>query len=373
MPILQAEDIADLIASTQKDLGRLKITDASSSLQDFLFANMFVKEGAQTFGGGTGVQWNVRVKHSGAAHQTGLFASESVNVGDVVKQASVGWKHTRTQYAIDRKEINMNSGSLNKVVDLVAERRADALTSLGEHLETKGWGAAASTDGEDPFGVFNYILYDNAASGGVANIALNDDIPAGLSDVAGISPATYSRWRNWSGKMTLADTSTQVYDSGGDNPLIMIRSIMRKSGFKGVIGASRNQYGNDITRALYTNSGTLDYLELALANQNDSLTGTNLTPFFGSAVVNRAPVVYCPYFDYANQNIIVGIDWSSFKVAILEGENMVEQNHKPESGQPSVFKTFIDLTWNLVCYDRRKQFILGDSASALSFSALPTE
>jgi hypothetical protein len=371
MPILQAEDVADLIASTQKDLGRLKITDASSSLQDFLFANMFVKEGAQTFSGGTGVQWNVRVKHSGAAHQTGLFASESVNVGDVIKQASVGWKHTRTQYAIDRKEINMNSGDLNRVVDLVAERRADALTSLGEHLETKGWSAASSADGEDPFGVFNYILYDNSATAGITGIALNSAIPSGLSDVAGISPTTYRRWSNWSGKMTVTDTDTQVY--AATNPLVMIRNIMRKSNFKGVIGAPRNQYGNDISRALYTNSATLDELELALANQNDSLTGTNLTPFFGSAVVNRAPVVFCPYFDYANQNIIVGIDWSSFKVAILEGENMIEQNHKPESGQPSVFKTFIDLTWNLVCYDRRKQFILGDSASALSFSALPTE
>lgn len=369
MPILQAEDIADLIASTQKDLGRMKITDASSSLQDFLFANMFIRDGAQVYRGGTGMQWNVRVKHSGAAHQTGLFATESVNVQDVVKQASVGWKHTRTQYAIDRKEINMNSGDLNRVVDLVAERRADALTSLGEHLETKGWGTALSGDGDDPHGVFNYILYDNSATAGITGIALNDDVVYG-SDVAGISPVTYSRWRNWSGKMTLAQTDTQTYHA--ENPLVMIRNIMRKSEFKGVAGAPNNQYGTSIRRGMYTNSTTLDRIELALANQNDSLSGTNAVPFFNQAVVNRVPVMFCPYFEYANQNIIVGIDWDSFKVAILDGENMVEQNHKPESGQPSVFKTFVDLTWNLVCYDRRKQFILGDSASALSFSALPT-
>lgn len=369
MPILQAEDIADLIASTQKDLGRMKVTDNASSLQDFLFANMFIREKAQVFGGGTGMQWNVTLKHSGAAHQTGLFANESIDVQDVIKQASVGWKHTRTQYAIDRKEISMNSSSPERIVDLVAERRADALTSLGELLEVKGWGQALSNDGEDPYGVFNYILYANGATAGSANIALNTATAFG-SDVAGINPSTYGRWANWSGKMVITDTDTQSPTS--TNPLVMIRKIMRKSEFKPVVGVNRAQYATDINRAMYTNSDTLDELEIALANQNDSLTGTNLTPFFGSAMVNRAPVVYCPYFDYANQNIIVGIDWNSFKVAILEGENMVEQNMKPDSAQPSVFKTFVDLSWNTICYDRRKNFILGDSASALSFSALPS-
>lgn len=369
MPILQAEDIADLIASTQKDLGRMKITDNASSLQDFLFANMFIREGAQVYGGGTGMQWNVRVKHSGAAHQTGLFASESVDVQDVMKQASVGWKHTRTQYAIDRKEISMNASGPERIVDLIAERRADALTSLGELLEVKGWGQALSNDGDDPYGVFNYILYANGATAGVSNIALNTATAFG-SDVAGINPSTYGRWANWSGKMTLSQTSTQTYHA--ENPIVMLRSIMRLSNFKGVTGAARPQYGTDFRRAIYTNSDTLDYVEMALANQNDSLTGTNLTQFAGAAVVQGAPVVYCPYLDYANQNVLIGIDWNSFKVAILEGENMVEQNMKPDSAQPSVFKTFVDLSWNLVCHDRRKQFILGDSASALSFSALPS-
>ena len=84
MAALQASDIADLITTTQKDLGRMKWTDISYSLQEHVALPMILQKEKVSYQSGNALQWNVQTATSGAAKDTGLYAIDNVNVTDVM-------------------------------------------------------------------------------------------------------------------------------------------------------------------------------------------------------------------------------------------------------------------------------------------------
>jgi hypothetical protein len=69
---------------------------------------------------------------------------------------------------------------------------------------------------------------------------------------------------------------------------------------------------------------------------------------------------------------VIGLDWNSFQPVFLEGNYMAESTIGIGQNplQPLVSSTTVDTTLNIRCVDRRKNFVLSDSASAISFSAL---
>ena len=133
---INASDLADLITTTQKELGELRYTDLSTDIQEYTALSRMMQESSVTFEAGPSIQWNLMTDNSGAAKQTGLFAVDSLNIGDVMSTAEIGWKHTTVNYAIERREIAFNRDP-RKLVDLVKVRRNDAMTSLTDHPETQ--------------------------------------------------------------------------------------------------------------------------------------------------------------------------------------------------------------------------------------------
>ena len=144
MPVLQASQIADLIVSAQNDLGRYKWTDLSYDLQRYTAVPQLFTKRKVTFSSGPAIQWNLFIGTSGAAHDTGLFAVDDVNISDVLHTANIPWRHWNTNYAIERREIAMN-GSPAKIVDLVKTRRHDAVVDMVKHGEKRFWGAPTSS------------------------------------------------------------------------------------------------------------------------------------------------------------------------------------------------------------------------------------
>ena len=71
MPILQADDIADLITTTQRNLGEMKWTDLSYTLQEHLALPQLLNKNKVSFTTGTGIQWNLMISTTGATKETG--------------------------------------------------------------------------------------------------------------------------------------------------------------------------------------------------------------------------------------------------------------------------------------------------------------
>lgn len=350
MAFLQADDIADLIKTTQRDLGRMKWTDISYNLQEYIALPMILQREKVSFQSGYGIQWNVAVATSGAAKDTELYATDSVNVSDVMQTANIPWRHVTTNYAIERREIAMNRAPA-EIVDLVRIRRNDAMIDMAKHLEERFWTKpATSADNQRMYGIPYWIVYPGTVSGNGSFAGTN---PSGFSSGAGnLSSTTYPAWANWASTYT-AITSTDLIRKW--------RRAATFTNFKAPVPspsyATGNQYG------YYTNYNVIGPLEEALEAQNDNL-GNDIASKDGRLLFRQVAVTWVPYLEANTANPVYGINWGCLKPAFLAGEYMREEGPNAASNQHTVFVTHVDTTLNLMCTNRRMNFVLGTGATA---------
>ncbi|KKK43276.1 hypothetical protein LCGC14_3168680, partial [marine sediment metagenome] len=193
MASLQVADIADLVESTQADLGRMRWTEAATDLQEFVAFGSLINKGRLTLGSGSSVTWNVRVGHNtaGNARHTGLFNTDVTNVGEGLKTANAPWKFAETSYAVDRREPSMNKDPA-RIVDLVAERRVESMVELAEEVEDKFWADNPGVTSDTPLGIKTWFVSNSATTFG-----FNGGNPTNYSGgVGGLNSTTYPRWAN---------------------------------------------------------------------------------------------------------------------------------------------------------------------------------
>ena len=100
---LQADAYADLIATSQRSLGKMRWVDLSADLQDYFVLPRLFKKDRVRFDEGTGTQWNILTEDNGSARQEGLYGTDVVDVNDAHVQAYVPWRHTTANYAFDER------------------------------------------------------------------------------------------------------------------------------------------------------------------------------------------------------------------------------------------------------------------------------
>lgn len=350
MAFLQADDIADMIKTTQRDLGRMKWTDISYSLQEYVALPMLLQREKVAFQSGYGIQWNVAVSTSGAAKESELYATDSVNVSDVMQTANIPWRHITTNYAIERREIAMNRAPA-EIVDLVRIRRNDAMIDLAKFLEERFWTKpATATDTQRMYGIPYWIVYPGtttAANGGFEGANPYSGVGAG-----NLSSVSYPAWSNWACTYT-AITSTDLIRKW--------RRAATFTNFKAPVPSPSYDTGSNY--GYYTNYNVIGPLEEALEAQNDNL-GNDVASKDGRLLFRQTPVTWVPYLEANTANPVYGINWGCLKPAFLAGEYMREEGPNSASSQHTVFVTHVDTTLNLMCTNRRAQFVLGTGSSA---------
>src|SRR3990167_7695910 len=101
---VSAESIADLIATTQRNLGRFHWEEIASDLQEYVALPNILKKEKVKFDSGTHTQWDVMVATAGSARNTGLYEEDVVVAADGMKQAVIPWRHPTTNYIYERRE-----------------------------------------------------------------------------------------------------------------------------------------------------------------------------------------------------------------------------------------------------------------------------
>jgi hypothetical protein len=305
------------------------------------------------FQAGYGLQWNVMVNQSFAAKMVGLFQVDQVNVGDVMAQATLPWRHATTNYAIERREIAMNREP-RRIVDLLKVRRADAMISLAEILETQLWSAPpSSTDSLNAMGI-PYWIVPSTTQG------FNGTNPSGFTAGAGnISSTTYPNWANY---------TDQYVDATKTDLMRRWRRAAVFCNFMSPVNADVPTYNTGNKYGYYTSYYVIGRLEELLEQQNDNL-GKDIASMDGQCVFRRNPVVWAPKIEQLNgtvpyagsgfpTNPIYGVNWGVFRPIFLEGEYMKEQGPMMAPTQHTSMQVFVDLTFNLECRDRRRLFVL---------------
>lgn len=340
--VMTVEKCKDLIATTLNHLGELKWTDIALDLQEYIAMSRILNKKRVKFDGGKAIQWNVRVDYVDAAENTGLFAQDTVNVGDSMKIAQIPWRHSTTNYAFEVREMSMNKGA-RRLVNLVEERRNGSLTSLAELMERNFWGKPdSSADEETPFGI-KYWIVTNATEG------FNGGNPTGFDDgPGGLDCDVYANWKNY----------TAQYAAVSQTDLIRKwRTATRKTNFRSPVKNPDYNTGNKYE--YFTNHDVLQLLEEYLEDRNDTLSSSNIkVADSGDLLFRRNPVYWVPYLDSDTTDPIYGINWGVFNPVFLGGEYMRTTGPDKAPLQHNTLVVFTDLTYNFRCTDRRKLFVL---------------
>ncbi len=365
MPLIQADDIADLVKGTLVDLGRLKWTNIATSFQKYVFGSNMLRKEKVGFESGRDIQWNLQVAQSNAARMVTLGEPDVVTIKDTMQTAVIPWRHLTTSWAVIRQTLKMNREPA-KIYDLLKEYRSASMISLAELIETQGWNSpTSSTDVVNMLGVPHWLV-PNATQG------FNGLNPFGFSaGCGGLSSATYANWANYT------DSYGQVTKQD------FVRKWRRATvftEFESPMNVDIPTYNTGNKHGFYSTYYVVGLAEEILEQQNDNL-GHDIASMDGKVMFRRTPLTWVPKLEtlsgtgsaastgtfvnatYTSSggyplNPLFGINWGVMRPIFLKGEYMLEHGPIPVPFQHTALQTFVDISMNVECRDRRLQFVM---------------
>lgn len=346
------DQIADLLISTQHDLGELKWENLAFDLTEYHAWSQIWSKEKHTVDGGTAMDFNLQVSNNGQARSVEMYSEDDYNFSDTLKTGTVPWKHVNTNYVMNRIRMNMNR-SKRKLVDEVKLERNRALGSLIELCERLMWSVPVSGS-LDFYGVPYWVPKYQT---GTTTLGFNGTLPTGFSTVAGIDASTTAnaKYRSYTGQYTSVTKADLIKK---------MKHMARATNFKAPIQNPNYAMGAQ-RRAYYADMVTVELMEDLAEAQNDKL-GFDMDPAGGLVRFQRHAVNHVPYFDSDDAvggNPVYQLDWSVFGVKFLSGEDMVETTRKASKSQKNV-TTDIDCTLNTWCANRRPLGVLSKTSIA---------
>lgn len=339
---LTQDQILDIAKHVTAEYNKGKIVNIMPTLQRHEIFGRVMKQNTVSYQGGSTINMSLLTSFpSGATEDIGLYHKDEPTVPDLATSMSVPWRWTRTNYSWDEGELALVNGD-NKIADLLKSREMGAVTSRASHYETRGWSSpSSSTNKLQPWGIPHYVV-KNATEG------FYGQNPSGWSDTAGIDAITETRWRNRTGTYSVVSRDDLIYK---------LRDAMLDCAFMPVTSGEELKGGSGQQYRMYTNKTVFLKVQDLMRGQNDNL-GVDLANMEGSTLLNGSPFVYVPYLNADTQNPVYGINFSCFHVAV--NSRMWEKRNVAvaAAGQSSVFTTFINSMWNMICTNRREQFVL---------------
>lgn len=345
MPAVASSDVGDLIRNTQKELGKMKLTDLSTDIQKHIALSQLLKGNRETLKSGSSIQFNLMVDHNDSARSVGYGAEDIVDIPDLTEQGEVPWRKVTGNWAIEHALVDMNREPA-RITDMVALQRRGCLIALAEWFEDRFWRAPSSSS-LDPYGVAYYVV--KSASEGFTTNA-----PTGHTLVANINPSTGAngRWRNW------AAPYTEVSKSG------LIAAARKAAFYTDWEPAIPNMptFNTGDKYGFYANYTTVGALELILESQNDNL-GSDVASQDGKVLFKRSPIVTVKKLDDDTTNPLYGINWGEFKTVVLGGWWMRETTIDIQPGQHTISATHVDCQFNWTTRNRRRHFVISNGTT----------
>lgn len=360
---LTPEQIDDLVENTLHRFEKDKWVDISLELQRyFAMENMLLKDRI-AMDGGDQLQWQVKVRNTGSASNTGMYAVDNVKVADVSKSCKVPWTKQTCNMGYDVDEPAFNSGSAVRILNYLKMRRHDALTSYAELMEKNFWGypndPADEAESKKPLGVPYWIVRN-------ANRGFNGGLPlsGNHSTVAGLSPTTYPTWRNWTAQYKTIDKHGLVRE---------LREACVKCKFKPPVKHPSPVNQESPRYVMPTTYEVIQKLEEILETQNSNL-GNDVASKDGDLIFRKTPMVWVPYLDENHdptagvatndlgKNPVYGIDLGAFQMVYMRGKFMRRTQPIIAPDQHSVRHVHWDTWMQYRCFNRRTSFVVTQSA-----------
>lgn len=343
MTVLTHDAISDFTTTTVSNFRRLKYTDISLGLQEYVSQEIMDEKRVVEDGGDT-IKFDVKRSNTGTFRWIGLYAADVTNDEDVMTQGSVPWcKGTcNWSYDIDLPEFQTERDT---IVRLLVVKEQNALNDYTEGLEQALWTAPSSTSDKRPMGIPFWVKKDATTTVGGD---FNGGNPTGFTaGAAGISSTTYPKWRNW----TFGYTNVSSED--------LVRKIKKAIAFTRFMAPNPSPtlgYGK-ADYQIYTTFRVQEPLERLAENRNENL-GSDLAKYMNTVTVGSVPIKWVPYLE-ANDTSdpVYGINWKIFRPYVKSGAYMRRTGPFRSAKQHTVREVHIDTWMNYCCYDRRSLWV----------------
>ena len=339
--IITGDRDLDLVTGTLQKYGRLSFNLIGQPLNDYPVLRMWLRKESIKVRGGRGLNFNEFMEVSGAnATPRGLFAPDNVSVAPHMAQLSAGWSHISVNWTYDTIEKSMNTGQ-ELLFDVIKPREVDAMLRLAGGCEDQAWGLRTSAQGEYVNGVPYYVVKSDTEG-------YNGGRPSGHTDVAGIDP---NDWGN-----AYKNYSAQHTNVTKDDLFRKMRTFHRKSKWTAPIKVSDYDRGQAQNFTLYTCGDVMDELGTLGEQQNENL-GADLDKYDGRMMWKGHPFVWVPKLDDDTEDPIYCIDHSCFHTFVLSGQFLERRGPIQKANHHTTYCYFIDLSWQVICTDRRRQAV----------------
>lgn len=361
------EDIQDLVISVINQLPPADLVQIAQNLRNYhVYPTLFKGSGDQmkvVTAGGTECEFDALVKASQNARNVGLYEPDTVSVVDGLTKGKVPWRHTQVSYLFEDHEVAMNA-SPHELVNLVKLRREQAMLGLAELLEANFFGAPAdSSDEKTPWGLFYWLVKTTATTSAMSNCGFNGGAPNGFTNVGGLNPSTYPQWKNY---VAPYYSVPQWSNSGTMTPgdfIPKLRRCFEYTNWKSPLGGEEigKTFGQRFK--LFTNFALQEQVETYLEDKNEFLFKSDLAPLYGKTTFRGVPFYSVPFLDSDTSNPVYGVNTDTFEFRFLKGFKMRESTLKDAPNQHNVSIVFCDNSYNLVCRDRRRNFVMNKVAT----------
>ena len=341
--------IQGVIASTRETNPEKKWTDLASEYQEYPGFNHLMNRSNMKYGSGTEIQFNIVYDRNKTAKHTALYEVDSPSQDDYIKQGTVPWIFSQADYSFDIREPKINSGTAEQLIDLVKERKETCRLDLATLVENAFWSKPAnSSDARTPFGIFYWIVKASGKTA-LADTGFNGGNPTGFSDgAAGINSDIYTRWKNWAGNYVTVSKADLIKKMRKAAEETFFVSPMSVPSYEPKSVENRFQ--------VYTNLSVKQDMEDVGEAQNENL-GRDIASMDGVMMFRRNPIKWVPLLDSDTSNPVMFLNWDVLTARCLKGEFMREST-QTSATQHNVINAFTDLSWNIVCTNRRRLSIL---------------
>lgn len=337
-------DFADMVASTLYELGPIDVVQQiAQKKQNYEVLSRWFKKDKVELDSGIAIQRQLMVADTGAARHAAPTAEDNVNLADILKNIVVPWVHADTSWMVIYQQTLMNR-SPSMILNAIKAQRNGSMLSLYDEMENKAWAdAPPSTDKENPWAV-KYWVVQNATAG------FNGGSPTGDNLIAGLNLTTLSNscFNNYSG----------TYGTVSPTDLMpKMRTAHRKTGFISPIDIKDYMTGTGDDYRVYVNEATLAGMEDIAMAQGD-LGIKDIASVDGMTLSFRNnPIRWVAALDAAANNPVYMLNHSCFYPVGLQGDNLRESRSTAPKNH-NIEQYFVDLTYNFLCVDRRRQAVL---------------
>jgi len=356
--ITSVEQLVDITNATRPMFEEGGAAMTFNDVSHELFNSVFEKA-EET--GGTMMEWDVVLGDTGNAQMTGLYGEDKKNVKNITSKGFAKWAHATTNTSWDIREPALNSGTKEKLYDVLQNRINNMYREFAELLQPKLLLTPQSAADEiNPHGLSAWLPLGTAGQDGGFNayqplyndgVFSTDYAPGNIACSASVN----HRWASW-----FADHQGNL----GDRLIHLIDNGIISTHFKPTrIPKSVDKDTDWGNLRFYTNKKIILNLTQLARKQDDNL-GPKFEKYLNTYTYMGAPFMYVEELDEDNDGNVpqlygydplFAVNWDWLKCKCLTGFKFkLGEAYKNTSLGHTVMTLPLDTTFCLYSPNRQR-------------------